>query len=967
MKNIIVLILVSIVLMASTAHAELYPDRLRCEYLENPLGIDVKEPRLSWILQARDMSERGHVQSAYHILVASCEDSLTMNIGDLWDSGRIDSDQNIHIVYKGNPLQSRMQCFWKVRVLDKNGIASPWSNSACWSMGLLEKKDWQAEWIIAPTYTFTHFERHKGYHNYDPIHRLVDGANPEIDMVAVKFRGVPLIRKDFSIDAPIKRATAYITALGCYKLHINGKPVGDNALPPEWTHYEKRLLYQTYDVTDLLQQGKNAAGILVADGWYRMQNMYRGIEDVESYWGDGIKRVLAQIEIEQTNGLVFAVATDESWKVCTDGPILSARMYHGVYYDARKEKAVEGWDMPDFKDESWEPAVANQPPSPLELSAQMSEPIKIIKELTPVSMSEPERGVYIFDIGQLISGFCRVTLDGPAGSTVRVRHSEMLESDGKLHTANLGGAYPVDTYILNGIGPQEFEPGFMYHGFRYIEITGLPSKPSLSSLKALVVCSSLRQAGKFESSDRRLTKLWQNVVWTYRGNSPSVITDCAGRNERYGWMGDGQESWQSFCFALDAGAFGTKWIRDMKDSQREDGLFSIFAPYSARYAPRIAHAPAWSDAGVIIPWTMYVNYGDHRLLEASYHAARRYIDAILRDNPDYIWKNNLGNHYGDWLDAVMVSSREKWQAEPNPTTVTTPAIPHEIFSTAFWAYSSRLVSKMASALGGREDAAYYDFLSDNISSSFREAFIREDGSIECDTQSAYALAIYFGLYEGDDVPRALDHLFAAIKKHGEKLSTGIHGSKPLLFALSQSGNHHTAYDLAMNPEYPSWRNMVDNGATTIWERFDGCRADLGINTAHMNDFSHVGLSSVGEWIWKTIAGINPDEKSPGYKHFEVKPCVGANVTWAKGTYNSMHGAIVSDWKIEKGKFFLTVTVPPNTSATVFVPTKNAMTVQESGKPVSQATGVTFQYFEDGKAMYTVVSGTYSFEADLIQK
>ncbi|MCL5098702.1 MAG: family 78 glycoside hydrolase catalytic domain [Candidatus Omnitrophica bacterium] len=1058
---------------------------LRCEYRLNPQGIDVPQPRLSWVLES---NQRGQKQTACQLLVASSSEILDRNEGDLWDSGKVGSADSIQVVYRGRPLKARMRCYWKVRVWDRDGQACAWSSPAEWSMGLLQPTDWQAQWItsaqgLAEVEAAAKRTPHNGYHSaltasiddpkwvamdlgkeeeidgvrlyatqpfevpplpgylfpvrfkievadqadFSDARAVVDRTagdfpNPGMKPVAFSFapvqsrhvrlsvtkmakgpygiaftlaemqvlgRGknlaqgalvtaldsfdragwgkglltdgriepdsgkvtkpgpVPMFRKEFRIDGPLRRATAYVTALGCYQLRLNGRRVGDDFLTPQWTDYSKRVLYQTYDVTGLLKPGLNAAGALLADGWYRMRGMWQPMGIIGTTYGDGIPRVRVQIECELDDGSRQIVVTDNTWKGYVDGPFRSATMYDGVSYDSRLE--VPGWDQPGIDDSAWKPAVIKTPGWPLALSAQPNPSIQFVAELRPVAMTEPEPGIYVCDLGQNISGFCRVTLDGPAGTTVRLRHAEALDAKGMIYTNNLAYTDATDLFILKGDGPETFQPDFIYHGFRYVELTGLLDRPSPDSLVGIAICSQNQTAGFFECSDPVLNQLWQNILWTYRDNTPSVVTDCAGRNERFGWMGDGQASWQTICFALDAAAFGTKWIQDMRDAQAANGLFSVTSPGSG-------HSPAWSDAGVIIPWTSYLNYGDQRLIELTFPAAKRYVNAVLERNPNYLWQKDRGADFNDWLDAKRVSLGDQWiDSDPN-----IPTLPQEVFATAFWANSSRLVAKMAAVLGRAGEASEFSSLADKIRDAFVKAYVDSDGRIRGDRQSCYALALAFDLLDAKGQRLAIEHLLEAIEAHDNLLSTGIHSSKRMLLALSQYGHHDLACRLALNPRMPSWRYMVDQRATTIWERFDSYRHDKGFNAAAMNDLNHVGLSSVGEWMWRSVVGLNPDEANPGYRHFVVHPRPGGGLTWATGKYESIRGWITSSWRVEPRKFTLQVTVPPNATATVYVPAASLEDVSELGKPPAQSDGVKFLRIEDHCPVFAVESGRYDF-------
>ena len=670
------------------------PQRLRCEYLVDPLGLDRTTPRLSWVL---DDSRRGAVQRAYQILVADTPEFLSADPGNLWDSGKVLSSQTLHVEYAGQKLHARMRAFWKVRVWDKDDQPSPWSEPARWSMGL-DPTDWSAKWIgdsSAAQLTTRSAD--------ELASRPASGREP---------LPPPMLRKSFTLpDEPdaVKAATVYVTALGLYELRINGRRVGDHVLAPEWTDYHKRVQYQTYDVTTLLRPGPNAIGALLADGWYAGRiGLTQIVPDGPARGIYGRRpRFLLQLEIELADGRTIAVASDESWRMTCAGPLRTADLLDGEDYDARRESP--GWDTPEFDDSVWKP-VDVFPVSAARLVAQPNEPIRVIQEVKPVALTEPRPGVYVFDLGQNFAGWCRIKLTGPAGTTVMLRHAEVLNPDSTIYTANLRSAAQTDRYALSGRGAEVFEPRFTYHGFRYVEVTGMPTKPALDALVGCVVCSSAPLAGRFECSSPLLNKLMENILWTQRANMMSVPTDCPQRDERLGWMGDILAFAQTACFNLDMAAFFTKWVPDVRDAQTEDGRYPDFAPHPFDPAVRFSSVAGWGDAGVVVPWQAYVNYADKRLLAEHFDSARRWVEFVHARNPDLLWKNSRGNDYGDWLnaDTLKLEGWPKSGAE----------VPKEVFATLFFAHSAELVARMADALGRAEDANRYSALADEIKAAF---------------------------------------------------------------------------------------------------------------------------------------------------------------------------------------------------------------------------------------------------------
>jgi alpha-L-rhamnosidase len=1056
---------------------------LRCEYLVDPLGIRETEPRLSWVLES---DARGQVQTAYRILVASTQERLAADEGDLWDSGRIESDRSVHVVYQGAPLESRMTCWWKVRVWDKEGEPSDWSDPAFWTMGLLDPGDWEAKWIGGAQEQIDEYlpppdnVDHNGFHSefaptgdtekwviidlgeakrfdavrlfparpfgwvedvpgflfpmrfridlsddpeFGSFETVVDktqddfpnpGAEPQTfrfearearyvrllvsrlsdrgeghfafalaemqvllgeenlalnaaatasdsieqnawsitnltDGVTESRRAEPgrpspcsYMRTTARLDGPPLRAYAYVSALGAYELHINGHRVGDHVLAPEWTDYNSRVQYQTYDVTRLLREGENAVGAIVGDGWYAGRI---GFFPGRRHYGDR-PWLIVQIEVELADGSRRRIVTDTSWRVTLDGPIRSSDILDGEVYDARME--TPGWDTSQFDSSAWHSVAVKDDVRP-RLVSQPNEPIRITQELRPISLSEPSPGVYVFDLGQNIAGWCRIRLRGQAGPEVRVRHAEVLNADGTVYTANLRSAAQTDTYTLRGEGEEVFEPHFTYHGFRYVEVTGLPEKPDLDSLVGCAILSAPARAGTFECSHPMLNRLMSNIVWTQRDNMPGIPTDCPQRDERLGWMGDAQVFSQAAIFNMDMAAFFTKWIQDIRDAQRPDGRYTDFCP---DISANQGNAPAWADAGVIVPWRLYQNYGDTRVLERHFESAKRYIDTILRANPDLIWRNARGADYGDWLngDTLQIGGYPKSGG----------AIPIDVFATAYFAHSTELLSKMASVIGQDADAKEYGKLALDIKSAFNREFVKPDGEIDGDTQAGYALALDFDLLPEDMRPEALKHLLHGIEAYGGRLSTGFLGTRALMLSLAEMGQTDVAYRLLLSHQPPSWLYMIDHGATTIWERWDCYVEGRGQQDPGMNSYNHYAFGAVGEWMYRHIAGVNPDPESPGWKRFVIRPRPGGGITWVRASFDSIRGLIATNWSIEDGVFTLNVTIPANTMATVYVPTDNPGAVTESGKPGNQAKGVRFVRLEDACAVYEVGSGTYSF-------
>ncbi len=1065
--------------------AEIKPTNLRCEYRVNPLGVDVPHPRLSWVLES---TVRGQRQTAYRVLVASSREKLSTREGDLWDSGKVESDRSMQIAYGGKPLKSKAKVFWKIRAWDRDGNASSWSEPATFQMGLLSRADWKARWIAHPEAVPPAVAARNGYHSqlsntaeatkwvaldlgrprtFDGIRLFParpfdwkpdtpgflfplrfrmevsdrsdfkecktvvdrtaeDVENPGTDSPSYEFpattaRYIRLVvirqrlrdanyygfalaelqvlsgeqnlalgakatasdsiesanwsatflmdgdlvshpanrpeaqpatmaRKEFTLPAAVKQATLYITALGLYQVHINGTGVGDHILAPEWTDYHRRVQYQTYDVTPHLRRGKNVLAAILGEGWYAGRiGMSDGIFGVLRRVYGAKPFLLAQLEVELAGGKQITVVSDGSWKATREGPIRSSDILDGEVCDARRE--MPGWNRPGLDDTAWLP-VEVRSDFKTQLVAQPNEPIRVMEELKPVALSEPKPGVYIFDLGQNMVGRCRLQLKGPAGTTVTLRHGEMLNEDGSLYTTNLRSAPQVDRYTLRGGGSEVYEPTFTQHGFRYVELTGLPERPELVDLTGRAFNSSAPEVGRFECSSSMLNQLWKNILWTQRGNLMSTPTDCPQRDERLGWMGDIQVFSQTAIFHMDLAAFFTKWVQDIRDAQAEDGRFPDFAPNPYDPNRRFSGVPAWGDGGVIIPWRCYVNYGDRRMLEEHFESAKRWIEFIRRSNPDLIWRKGRHNDYNDWLNGNTLQ-KEGW---PNRGG----AVPNEIFATSFFAHSTELVSKMAKELGREEDFGRYRELFEKIKAAYNKNFVKPDGRIQGDTQAGYALGLHFGLLPEELRNQAAGHMVEGIHRYQKHMSTGIQTTIRLMLELTRNGHNELAWHLLTSRTFPSWGYMIENGATTIWERWDGYVKGRGFQNPGMNSFNHWAFGSVGEWMVRHILGIQPDENHPGYKRFTIHPRPGGGVTWARGSYHSIRGLIASEWKIEKNTFTLNITVPVNTAAQVFLPASDVEAVTEGGRSPRQADGVRFLRLEEETAVFEVGSGSYEF-------
>lgn len=1051
----------------SAAESPATIDYLRCEYRVDPLGIDVVKPRLSW--EMRD-ARRGAKQTAYQVLVASTPEKLAADEGDLWDSGKVATDQSTQVVYAGMPLESRMRCYWKVRVWDAAGEPGAFSKPAMWTMGLRKSKDVLAKWIgvegsmhypdpsrreelsidfndcawvwsaepdLNNTPAGTRFFRgtvtipegktirrarflltaddaFELYVNEKRVaigndwrtsnvanvtDRLVAGKNclavmatntspspaglvgklvveftdgeplvqqidtswkataekspnwdlpgfddskwPSAVQVAkmgdapwgivsatgqkTKVHACPLFRRDFQVQGEVRRATLYASALGAYRMYINGKPVGNDYFTPDWSDYKKRVYYNTYDVTDMVKaNGENAIGGVLGAGWYSGMVAWAG----QNIYGDK-PRLFAQLEIELADGTIQTIATDGSWKTAF-GPYIEGELLAGETYDARKE--IPGWASPNLDVAGWQ-SVAVTDSIPAKLQAFPSVTVQETGVLPAKNVTEPKPGVFVFDLAQNFTGFARLKVSGPAGTKVVLRFAEMLNPDGTVYTTNLRSARATDTYILIGDGEEVWQPRFTFHGFRYVEVTGYPGRPTKDAVTGIAINSKTPMVGKFECSSPMVNQLYSNIVWTQRANFVSIPTDCPQRDERLGWMGDAQVFIRAATYNADVAAFFTKWLVDVEDSQGPAGDFPDVAPTVRTTG---SGGAAWGDAGTICPWTIYQVYNDERLLKKHYDAMVRWVEFCRKNSKDLLRPNS---GFGDWL------------------SINAPT-PNDLLGTAYFAHSTKLTANAAHVLGKEADAKKYDELFEQIKAAFNKAYVKPNGRIKGNTQTCYVLALSFDLLSKEHRAAAAKYLVEDIKSRGTRLSTGFIGTSSLMPTLSATGNTPTAYKLLLNDVFPSWGYSIKYGATSIWERWDGWTAEHGFQDPGMNSFAHYSFGAVARWMFQSVAGI--DMAEPGFQRLLIHPQPAEGLTWVKASYGSIHGPIATEWKTADGKLTVKVAIPANTTASLVLPIADPSGVTEGGKPIGQAEGVKSLGVTDGEARFEIGAGEYNF-------
>ncbi len=1048
---------------------------LRCEYLQDPLGIDVARPRLSWVLSANG---RGARQSAYQVIVAATEARLKAGVGDLWDSDRLASDQSIHVRYQGKPLASQMQCFWKVRVWDQDGKASAWSEPARWSMGLLNPADWKAKWIgrdesetknlisgtqwiwfpegnpvkDAPVATryfrrsvtlpqnrpikqarflvtadnefvlFVNGKQAGAGNNFKavadidlaPLLRPGDnilavaaknvgaGANPAglLGRLRIEFaQGEPLViatdqqwkasvkdtagwkearfddsgwkaaqvlgpvgmspwgdlsgpedrrlparylRREFAVEKKVRRATAYVSGLGLFELYLNDQKVGDHVLSPGLTEYPKRVFYVTFDVTKQLKAGANALGVILGNGRY-----YAPRSSVPTATRTyGFPKLLLQLRVDYDDGSVAEIVSDETWKLTTNGPIRANNEYDGEEYDARLE--MDGWARPGFDDSAWEKVQPVSAPGGA-LVAQMIAPIRVTESLKPIAIANPKPGVFIFDMGQNMVGWCRLKVAGAPGTAITLRHAEILRPDGTLYLDNIRSAKVTDVFTLKGKGTEVYEPRFTYHGFRYVEMKGFPGTPKLSALEGCVVNDDVRSAGEFASSNPLLNRIYRNVCWGVRGNYRSISTDCPQRDERQGWLGDRSAESRGETYLFNIAALYSKWLQDMADAQKDSGSVPDVCP---SYWPLYSDNVTWPSSTVIIPSALQEQYGDTAIIEQHYPSMKKWIDFMCG-----FLKNDLmpRDTYGDWC---VPPEEQKLIHSKDPMRKTSPTI----LGTTYFYYDLRLMARYATLLGKSDDARRYTELAEKLKTAFNLKYLKTGpGYYDNGSQTSCVLPLAFDMVPAGERARIFNHLVAKITNETKgHVGTGLIGGQWLMRTLSDNGRPDLAYTIATRNTYPSWGYMIEKGATTIWELWNGDTADPAMNSGN-----HVML--VGDliiWCYEYLAGIKPDPEQPGFKHILMRPAPVGDLQAVQATHRSPYGLIASDWKLDGGRFIWNVTVPANTTATVCVPTTDAERVRESGKPARQAAGVQFLRAEDGRAVFEVGAGSYRFTAPL---
>ncbi len=869
--------------------------QLFCESRVAPIGVDVLCPQLSWTLQA---AERGQGQTAFQILVASSPALLAEAAADMWNSGRVNSPQAMHVAYAGKPLVSRQSCYWTVRVWDTAGQASPWSQTTCWEMGILQQQDWQAQWIC-------------NIQEQVPEH-LPSTASP-------------LFRQTFTVEKPVAQARLFICGLGFFEATLNGAKVGDHVLDPAFTRYDRRSLYVTFDVTEQLQPGDNALGVMLGNGWYNCRVGDSWHFDTAT-WRDN-PRLILELHLSYTDGSTTVVTTNKSWRSAR-GPAVHEGLRCGETYDARCEMA--GWATATFDDVAWTPVEIATGPGGV-LSAQAL-PCKVMDTLVPVSINEVSPGVYIYDFGQNLTGWAQLTVQGAAGTSVTMRYAERLTDAGDIDQQHIAqfvksGPFQTDTYILRGEGIEVWEPHFTFHGYQYVQVTGFPGIPTLDSLRARVIHTAFASAGEFSCSNDLLNAIQRCTRWSYISNFVGIPMDCPHR-EKNGWTGDANIAAELGLWNFASAPAYVKWLNDLGDEQRPNGALPGIVPTPA-WGYSWGNGPAWDCAYTHIPWYLYLYTSDTQPMANHYPHLQQYmvyLDTLATDH-------RVSFGLGDWCP-------------PEETRIT----PTWVTSTGYYYANYRLLAKMAQVLGKEADVLRYTAKADEIQQAFLATAVdTATGQVADNSQTALSCALYQGLIPDALRARVGEQLVAAVERKNRHLDTGILGAKFLFRSLTDIGRTDLAYAVATQTDFPSYGLWLAQGATTLWESWHG---DTSRN--------HIMFGDISAWFFQAIAGLAPDQANPGFRHVVIRPALLEQLTWVRAAHRSLAGEVKIAWERTATGISCAVNVPVNTTATLILPTDDISTLTEGGQPLNAVSGITVGPATPGSTNLELVSGSYTF-------
>jgi len=906
------LLTILLLLGSMIINAQLKVVNLRCEMLVNPLGIDIKDPRFNWQLES---DQRNIQQTAYQIIVSSSEEKLNKDDADIWNSGKQNSSQSIHLNYAGKPLQSVTKYFWKVKVFTNKGEARS-IETAFFSTGLLNTNDWKAKWI--------------GY----------DKASSWDSITQWSRLSARYLRKEFQSSSVVKRATVYISGLGMYELYINGKKIGDQVLVPNPTDYRKSFFYNTHDVTQQIKSGKNAIATVLGNGrFFTMRQNYK----TQKHNTFGYPKLLLQLEIEYADGSKKTIISDKTWKLNVDGPIRTNNEYDGEEYDATKE--FSGWDNIGFDDSKWiKPELVAAPLG--KIVAQMSESMKVMQLIKPVSIKNLNNGKYILDMGQNFAGCLQIKVQGRRGQKVQLRFAESLKADGEIFTSNLRDAKVTDVYTLKGDSIETWLPSFVYHGFRFVEIIGFPGTPTINDFEGKLIYDALETTGSFVTSNEVINSIYKNAWWGIASNYKGMPIDCPQRNERQPWLGDRVIGAMGESYLFDNAKLYAKWMDDIQQSQTEEGSIPDVAPAFWNY---YSDDVTWPAAFITISNNLYNQFGDIKPIQKNYASMKKWMHYMQgKYMKDYIVTRDK---YGDWCvppeDLKLIHAKDSSRLTDG-----------KLIATAYYFKLLSYMQRFAKLTGNDVDGKEYESLSEKIKTAFHHEFYNPSQySYSNNTITANLLPLYFGICPDSLKEKVFANIYQKIHVESkDHISTGLIGTQYLMRGLTEYDNTNLAFKLASNTTYPSYGYMAANGATTIWELWNGNTADPG-----MNSQNHVMmLGDLLIWYYEDLAGIRTDKTNVGFKKIIMKPSLPDDLHFVNASYKSMHGLIVSNWKKNDKTFEWTISIPANTFATVYIPAKSLSEVMESGMELSKAEGVQSVKWENGSVIVQIGSGQYKF-------
>jgi alpha-L-rhamnosidase len=900
--KILLLLLIPLSSKAKKLPIDLSTGSLVCEYKTNPISIDAANPRLSWKIFSLTRNTK---QMAYEIRVGTNAMALAKGKKLIWESGRILSDQSTQVSYKGPALTSRQKCYWQVRVWNGQKQASPWSEVNYWKMGLLTRSDWIARWV-------------------QDTYKSDTTGGPS-----------PMFRKEFIIKNHVRAAYLYITAHGLYEAQLNDERVGNDYFAPGFTSYKKRLQYHVYDVSSTLKKGTNAIGITLGDGWFRGYT-YDRKKDV---YGNKLA-LLFQLEIIYDNGDRQTITSDKNCRVAY-GPIRKSSFFDGELYDARKERP--NWANAIYTDKTWDTVRTNDSIKE-HLIAMYGPSVTKHEKFVPLKVLTTPEGDRVIDFGQNLVGWVQFRLKGKAGDTLRLFHGEVLDKKGNFYNKNLRTAKQEITYIFRDGDAEIYEPHFTFQGFRYVKIQGYTGPIDSTNFVAYALYSDMEQTGSFSTSNELVNQLQHNIQWGQKGNFIDIPTDCPQRDERLGWTGDAQAFCSTSTFNMNVAGFFTKWLKDLSVDQLKNGAVPYVIP-NVLDSTYVA-ASGWSDAATIVPWTIYLAYGDKQLLQQQYSSMQNWVSYIQSHSRNNLW--DTGNHFGDWL-FYSGTDYEDGAALTDKNFI----------AQAFYAYSTQLLINAAKVLGRDEDVRIYTILLNNIKKAFQTEYVTPSGRMISGTQTSYVLALNFDLLPENLRESAIKRLVQNIDDYDGHITTGFLGTPYICQVLTRFGYADVAFSLLMKKSYPSWLYPVTKGATTIWERWDGIKPDSTLQDPGMNSFNHYAYGAIGDWMYSDVAGINTDESSPGFHKIRITPHVGGRLTSAQADLQTMYGEVKSAWKLADSTFTLNVTIPPNTSANVMLPWVSGL-VTESGNNIYSVAEISNIQKSASGVQLTIGSGDYTF-------